>query len=254
MRKLVLFLAAGFAFVHAAESNWKPLPLIKGDRVDPAWTQVGFGKFVVDGDAIKTDPAPEGLGLLVYKKEKLGNCQIRVVYKTKEARSNSGVYVRINDGILDQAKTPGAKFERDASGKISEASMKKAQEAAAREEGPWYAVHQGFEVQIAAGGDASHGTGSIYSLASASGGTKDASSGWKTMVITLDGEKIFVDWEGERVTTFDAGAPNLPPQKSWTEPKREHKRPQKGYIGLQTHDPGDIVWFKEVAVRPLPGK
>jgi len=24
-----------------------------------------------------------------------------------------------------------------------------------------------------------------------------------------------------------------------------------GYIGLQTHDPGDTVFFKEVSVRPL---
>jgi len=36
------------------------------------------------------------------------------------------------------------------------------------------------------------------------------------------------------------------------EPKREPKRPEAGYIGLQNHDPGDIVWFKEVSVRPLP--
>jgi hypothetical protein len=25
-----------------------------------------------------------------------------------------------------------------------------------------------------------------------------------------------------------------------------------GYIGLQNHDPGDIVWFREISVRPLP--
>jgi hypothetical protein len=28
-------------------------------------------------------------------------------------------------------------------------------------------------------------------------------------------------------------------------------RPETGYIGLQNHDPGDEVWFKEVSVRPL---
>jgi hypothetical protein len=191
---------------------------------------------------------------LVFKKEKLGNCQIRVVYKTKDLKSNSGFYVRLNDGILDRAKNPGAAFDRDATGKISDASMKKMQESAHKEEGIWYGVHQGYEVQIAAGGDPTHGTGSIYSLAPAAGGKKDASTGWKTMVITLDGEKIFVDYEGERVTTFDATAKDLPPQKIWHEPKREHKRPQKGYIGLQTHDPGDIAWFKEISVRPLPNK
>ena len=132
--------------------------------------------------------------------------------------------------------------------------MKKMQDSGEKEEGPWYGVHQGYEVQIAAGGDPTHGTGSIYSLAAASGGRKDASSGWKTMVVTLDGDKILVDYEGERITTFDSTAKNLPARKIWHEPKREHKRPQKGYIGLQTHDPGDIVWFKEISVRPLPAK
>jgi hypothetical protein len=53
------------------------------------------------------------------------------------------------------------------------------------------------------------------------------------------------------VTSFDATDPNLPPRKQWHEPKREPKRPQAGYIGLQNHDPGEIVWFKEVSVRPL---
>jgi hypothetical protein len=42
-----------------------------------------------------------------------------------------------------------------------------------------------------------------------------------------------------------------PPRKNWTEPIREQKRPTHGYIGLQNHDPGDVVWFREVSVRPL---
>ena len=29
-------------------------------------------------------------------------------------------------------------------------------------------------------------------------------------------------------------------------------RPVAGYLGLQNHDPGDVVWFKEVSVRSLP--
>ena len=28
----------------------------------------------------------------------------------------------------------------------------------------------------------------------------------------------------------------------------ENDSPARGYIGLQNHDPGDVVWFKEVAV------
>ena len=72
------------------------------------------------------------------------------------------------------------------------------------------------------------------------------------MIITLTGEKISVDLDGQRITNFDSASPDLPPRKQWHEPKREPKRPVAGYIGLQNHDPGDVVWFKEVSVRSLP--
>jgi hypothetical protein len=190
--------------------------------------------------------------LLVYRKQRLGNCQIRVVFKTKDARSNSGVYVRIADGILDQVNRPGAAFERDAAGKPSDESMKQMQASAEREEGPWFAVHRGYEVQIAGAGDTTHGTGSIYSLAPTTAVSRKSPGEWRTMVITLAGEKVFVDLDGQRTTNFDPTSPDLPPRKQWHEPKREPKRPGAGYIGLQTHDPGDVVWYKEISVRPLP--
>ena len=88
---LIGILSLGLAEVQAADDGWKKLPLIKDGKVDPSWVHVGYGRFIVDDGTLRTDPAPEGLGLLVYKKEKLGNCQIRVVFKPKEARSNSGV-------------------------------------------------------------------------------------------------------------------------------------------------------------------
>jgi hypothetical protein len=230
---------------------WRPLPLITDGKVDPNWVHVGWGGFVVDDGALRTEPAAKGLGLLVFKKERLGDCQIRIVFKAKEAKCNSGVYVRLADGILEQVGKPGAAFDRDAAGKISKESMEKMQASADREEGPWYAVHHGYEVQIADTGDPSHGTGAIYSLAPRSGASKQAGE-WRTMIVTLAGEKIFVDLDGQRVTSFDPATPDLPARKQWHEPKREPKRPVAGYIGLQNHDPGDVVWFKEVSVRPLP--
>ncbi len=230
---------------------WRALPLITDGKVDANWAHTGWGGFVVDNGALRTDCDPRGLGLLVYKKEPLGNCQLRVVFKAKEERSNAGVYVRIADGILDQISKTGAAFDRDAKGEISKESMEKMQASGEREEGPWFAVHRGYEVQIADGGDPSHGTGAIYSLAARSGAAKKAGE-WRTMIITLAGEKILVDLDGRRVTTFDSTSRNLPPRKQWHEPKREPKRPVVGYIGLQNHDPGDVVWFKEVSVRPIP--
>jgi hypothetical protein len=234
------------------EAEWRTLPLIVDGKVSPDWAHTGWGGFVVDDGALRTECDPKGLGLLVYKKEKLGNCRIRVVYRSKDARSNAGVYVRIADAILDTIGKPGAAFERDAAGKISEASMEMMKASAEREEGPWYAVHNGYEVQIADGGDPWHGTGAIYSLAPSTGPAKPGTGEWRTMIITLSGTKVLVELDGAKVTSFDSADSKIPERKQWHEPKREPKRPETGYIGLQNHDPGDVVWFKEVSVQTLP--
>jgi hypothetical protein len=245
-KALVLLIGVLSLGIQAADDGWKPLPLVKDGKVDPAWVHVGYGGWIADDGALRTDPAPEGLGLLVYKKEKLGNCQIRVVFKPKEARSNSGVYIRIDDGVLNQVKNPGAKYSRDASGRPSEESSKAMEASAERDEGPWYGVNHGYEIQIA--GDT---TGSVYSLAPTLVKAKNWGD-WRTMIITLDGTKIDVELDGQHSSSFDTASKDLPKRTIWHQPKREPKRPEKGYIGLQTHDPQDIVWFKEISVRPLP--
>src|SRR2546422_11408632 len=183
-------LVAAFACIlpvlRAAESEpaWRRLPLITDGKGDPSWVHVGWGGFVVDDGALRTECDPKGLGLLVYKKERLGNCQIRVVFKAKEVKSNSGVYVRITEGVLEQAGQPGAAFERDATGKPSKESLEKMKAAAERSEGPWFAVHHGYEVQIADATDPFHRTGAIYSLAPSSEVSNKAPGEWKTMLIT----------------------------------------------------------------------
>jgi hypothetical protein len=260
--RLIVFLAAGVACdlpcargadsASGSGSAWRTLPLITDGKVDPSWMHVGYGAFVVDDGSLRTECDPRGLGLLVYQKELFGNCQIRVVFRTKDAKSNAGVYVRIADGILKQAGHPGAAFDRDAAGMPSKESLEKVKGSAEREEGPWFAVHRGYEVQIAGGSDPFHRTGSIYSLAPSSASSRKAPDEWKTMVITLAGDRIFVDLDGQRITNFDPASPDLPPRKEWHEPKRDPERPEAGYIGLQNHDPGDVVWFKEVSTRRLP--
>src|SRR5437016_3378947 len=89
---LVTAMACSLPAVHGAESTsepaWRPLPLIADGKVDPNWIHVGWGGFVVDDGALRTECDPKGLGLLVYKKERLGNCQVRVVFKSKEAKSD----------------------------------------------------------------------------------------------------------------------------------------------------------------------
>lgn len=228
------------------------MPLIADGKIHPGWVHLGWGGFVVEDGALRTECDPEGMGLLVYEEERFVNCQIRVVFKSKDPKSNAGVYVRIGRGILEQIKSPGAAFERDPAGKPSEASLERVKASAERGEGPWFAVHHGYEVQIAEETDAFHRTGAIYSLAPSSAASKKNPGEWKTIIITLAGDRIFVDLDGQRITSFDPESPDVPPRKEWYEPKREPKRPETGYIGLQNHDPGDLVWFKEVSVRPLP--
>ena len=237
----------GLVVAQAADDGWKQLPLVKNGKVSKDWVFIGYGAFEAEGDMIRTAPVSEGLGLLVYKKQKLGNCQIKVVFKPKEERSNSGVYVRIDDGILKQLKNPGEKLERDASGRPTKESEEKVKAAAEKGAGPWWAVHRGYEVQIAG-----NSTGSIYSLANTD--VKAEKFGeWRTMIITLDGDRIDVELDGKKASSLDTSSKDLPERKIWHAPQREHKRPQKGYIGLQTHDPADnVIWFKEISVRPLP--
>src|SRR5262249_44166105 len=155
MLSLYTLLECSLSVPSGAESEsepaWRSLPLISDGKVDSAWVHLGWGGFVVDEGTLRTECDPKGLGLLVYKRERLGNCQIRVVFKSKEAKSNSGVYVRIADGILEQTGQPGAAFERDAVGQPSRESAQRMQVSSAREEGPWFAVHRGYEVQIADG-------------------------------------------------------------------------------------------------------
>src|SRR4051794_16032528 len=110
-----------------ASSDWRPL--FNGRSLD-GWDHVGPGRFVVEDSQLRTEG---GMGLLWYAREKLGNCVIRVVYKTGTERSNSGVYIRIAEKPSD----------------------------------PWYAVHHGFEVQIADNARGARGTGSIYTFAGA---------------------------------------------------------------------------------------
>ena len=235
----------------AAGGGWRQLPLVTDGRVDPAWDHTGFGRFVVDGGAIRTEPDEKGLGLLVYTKEQFGDCQIRVVYRAKDRRSNSGVYVRIDDGIIQRLDENPPAAKRGADGQLTPEGAKAMEEASDKEAGPWYAVHHGYEVQIADGGDEFHRTGAIYSYAKAAAAPEKAPGEWRTMLITLKGTQILVDLDGKRVTEFDSTSKDVPPRRQWHEPRREHPRPTKGYFGLQTHDPGDTVWFREVSVRPL---
>src|SRR5204863_9377458 len=134
MRTIALLTIASFALLlpsttraqadrprePGSSGGWRPL--FDGRSLD-GWEHVGPGRFVIEDGMLRTEG---GMGLLWYAREKLGNCVLRVVYKTASPRANSGGYVRIADRPRDE----------------------------------WYAVHHGYEVQIRDAAPDARGTGS----------------------------------------------------------------------------------------------
>lgn len=213
---LTLTLAAGSARAQATSATdtagWKPL--FDGKSLE-GWEHVGPGRFVLEDGRLRTEG---GMGLLWYSREKLGNCVIRVVYRTGTARSNSGLYIRIAD----------------------------------RPSEPWYAVHHGFEIQIADGGKPDRGTGSVYSFAPAKAQPAKPQD-WNTLEVTLRGNQVSTAINGTAVAEFDASVLKpLAKEKTGEGDPGRGPRPESGYIGLQNHDANSVVFFKEVSVRRLP--
>jgi len=247
---LLLLLCISTSLANAAD-EWRKIPLISGGKIDPSWKHVGWGGFAVDQDSLRTDCDAKGMGMLLYTKEKFGNCQLRIVFRSKEAKSNAGVFVRMDEGILDRVDEKAPPIERNSDGGLVDGAIEKLMDASEKELGPWYPVHHGYEVQICDEGNAFHRTGSIYSLAEAAEAPAAKPGDWRTMIITLKDNLVLVEIDGKQTTTFDPASKDIPKDRIWYEPKRENKRPTAGYIGLQNHDPGDVVYFREISVRPL---
>ena len=118
----------------------------------------------------------------------------------------------------------------------------------------WMPVHYGFEVQIdnhpeKSDEDEYHSTGMIYSLTKPLAKAWKPGPEWNTMDITLEGSHTIVMLNGVKVTDYKEGDP-VPQRKFDFEPQRG-PRPDFGYFGLQNHSDNDIVFFKEVAIKPL---
>jgi hypothetical protein len=175
------------------------------------WKMAGPGRFVVENGLLKTEG---GMGLLFYEKQKFGNGTLKVVFRTAGQKDNSGVVIRLPEPPPDA----------------------------------WYAVHNGYEVQISAGLDEWHSTGSIYSIAKVSERRHKHGGEWNTMEIELRGPVTIVSLNGAKVSEYKEGQP-VPPRKMWYEPVRG-PRAETGYIGLQNHDAGSTVYFREVSFTP----
>jgi hypothetical protein len=181
------------------------------------WQHVGPGSMSVEDGLIQTHG---GMGLLYWKGGKISNCVLRVVYKMRDRNDNSGVFIRIP--------------------------------VEPREE--WMPVHYGYEVQIdnepeKSNEDEYHITGTLYSLTKPLAKPGKPGPEWNTMEITLDGPRTVVTLNGVKVTDYTEGQP-VPTRKFSFEPQHG-RRPIEGYFGLQNHSKNDVVFFKEVSIRPL---
>jgi 3-keto-disaccharide hydrolase len=182
------------------------------------WKHVGPGFMTVESDGLVHTHG--GMGLLYWTGGKIGNCTLKVVYRMRDVNDNSGVFIRIP--------------------------------IEPREE--WMPVHYGYEVQIdndpeKSGEDEYHSTGMLYSLTKPLVKAWKPGPEWNTMEITMDGPRTIVNLNGVKVVDFKEGDP-VPPRKFSFEPQRGI-RPNFGYIGLQNHSDNDVVFFKEVAIKPL---
>jgi len=182
------------------------------------WKHVGPGHMTVEDDGLIHTHG--GMGLLYWTGGKIGDCVIHVVYRMRDENDNSGVFIRIP---LEP-----------------------------REE--WMPVHYGYEVQIdnhpeTSNEDEYHSTGMLYSLTKPLAKAWKPGPEWNIMEITLDGPRTIVNLNGIKVVDFKEGDP-VPERKFDFEPQRG-LRPNLGYIGLQNHSDNDIVFFKEVSIKPL---
>ncbi|MGD0582254.1 MAG: DUF1080 domain-containing protein [Bacteroidales bacterium] len=210
----ILLLTAVVSATAQDSKEWRQL--FNGKDLT-GWKHVGPGSQYVENGFIKSHG---GMGLLYWTGEKFGNCVIKVVWAMRDSNSNSGIFIRIP--------------------------------IEPREE--WMPVHYGFECQIdnhpeLSGEDDYHYTGTLYSLTKPLAKPALPGPQWNTTEITLDGLHTIVYINGIKVTDYKEGDA-VPERKFDFEPQRG-PRPEFGYIGLQNHSDKDVVFFKEVAVKPL---
>lgn len=213
---ILLFTITSLLSSYSFENNSEWRQLFNG-RDLTGWEHVGGGYMTVENGLIKTNG---GMGLLYWTKKKVGNCTIRIVYKMRDENSNAGVFIRIP--------------------------------IEPREE--WMPVFYGYEVQIdnhpeLSNEDEYHRTGTLYSLTKPLAIAGKPGPEWNTMEITMDGLKTIVVVNGKKVTDYMEGDP-VPDRKFDFEPF-PGPRPEYGYFGLQNHGEHDVVFYKEVAIKPL---
>jgi hypothetical protein len=98
---------------------------------------------------------------------------------------------------------------------------------------PWIAVNQGYELQICDSADDKHNTGSVYSFQGPCCIPTLPVGEWNHYSITVIGQQYEVRINGELVNSYTG------------------ERTLRGYVGLQNHDDGSPVRYRNIRVTEL---
>ena len=102
-----------------------------------------------------------------------------------------------------------------------------------RSDDPSYAVNNGYEIQINDSSDPIHQTGAIYDISAPFKLASKPPGQWNAYRIKVTGQRYQVFLNGEKVNDFFGD------------------RGREGFIGVQNHDPGSTVWYRNIRVKPL---
>jgi len=98
---------------------------------------------------------------------------------------------------------------------------------------PWIAVNQGYELQICDTAGDQHNTGSVYSFQGPSSIPTKPVGEWNKYSITVVGQEYTIAVNGVVVNKYTG------------------ERTLRGFVGLQNHDDGSPVRYRNIRVREL---
>jgi len=102
-------------------------------------------------------------------------------------------------------------------------------------------IYHSFEIQIDDASEGIHHTGAVYDAEAPAKDASRAPGEWNHYRITFQGKRITVVLNGQQVVDWQA------------EPRGKIRDfAPRGYIGLQNHDDGSPVQFRNIFVKKLP--
>ncbi len=184
-------------------------PLLEG-LLDNAWQMIGAGKFLKFGNIIESDG---GIGLLLYKKEKFKDFNLKLDWRVMDKTDNSGIYVRVPELDLQdpqwlQKANAGWEIQID---------------------------ERGFDSASNTENNPLKKTGAVYDVSPAIAEASKPVSEWNTYEIEVKDQNVRVMLNGIKVS----------------EVNNDPLRPAEGFIGLQNHHPGSRVQFGNIRIKNL---